>query len=124
MPPMPLKLQAESGAVSQAQGVWMEYSPAGRFCKAMLCLVGGVGLGAVLIVVPILHLITTWALPLVGVLGAIHILRTEATVREISGTCPACGVALHLQGGRAAFPMRESCPDCRRPLTVARALEA
>ena len=111
--------------MAQAHGLWGEYSSTGRICKAFLCLLGGLGLGAILIVVPILHLITTWALPLGGLLWAVHILRTEATIREIDGTCPVCGVALRLEGGRAVFPLRESCPDCRRPLMVApAALEA
>lgn len=113
-----LELKTETGSVRQATATIVHFSASQRFGKAALFLVGGVGLGAALIVVPILHLITTWALPLAGTIGCVNTLRTRSRLRDIDGVCPACENTLQHKGGRAVFPMRIDCPDCRRPLSI------
>jgi hypothetical protein len=118
MPPISLRLRLETGDTAAATGVFETYDTAPRVAKALGVLLAGVGAGAALVVVPILHLVTTWALPLAGLLACLRIWRTHARVHSISGACPGCQEPLRLEGGRAAFPLREDCPACHRPLFI------
>ena len=75
-------------------------------------------LTAALIVVPIVHLFSTWALPLAGILGARNAIKTTKRVSHVTGQCPACKGKLLLAGGRAVFPLRDACEHCSRPLIL------
>jgi hypothetical protein len=118
MPPISLRLRVETGETAAATGVFESYATGPRVAKSLGILLAGIGAGAALVVVPILHLVTTWALPLAGILGCLRIWRTHARVHSISGACPGCQEALQLEGGRAAFPLRVDCPACHRPLFI------
>ena len=118
MPPISLEIRVETGGASPANGVLETYATGPRMAKALVVLMAGIGGGIALVVVPILHLVTTWALPLAGILACVSILRTGSRVHSIAGTCPGCNETLHLAGGRASFPLREDCPACRRPLFI------
>ena len=74
--------------------------------------------GAAFVIVPILHLCTTWALPLLGILAGVRAWLTQVALREVEGSCPACGEAIRLTGGNGLGPHRDDCPRCRRPLEV------
>ena len=113
-----LLLRAETGAVTQGSATIEHFSTPLRWVRGTIFLVGGFGLGAALIVVPILHLITTWALPLAGAIACVGALRTRARLENIQGCCPGCEASFSHNGGRAVFPIRIDCPDCRRPISI------
>lgn len=80
--------------------------------------VGGL-LGAfACILIPIVHLITTWALPIAGVYLARRTLKREVLVYDIEGRCPACGKPITLAGGATNEPVWQACPECQAPLRV------
>ncbi len=118
MKELALVLQAETGAQTEGTASIEHFSTPLRWVKATIFLFGGIGLGAALIVVPILHLVTTWALPLAGLIACISALRTRARLGDIQASCPGCKASFSHNGGRAVFPMRIDCPDCRRPISI------
>ena len=115
---MQLTIQTEGGDARPGSGTFTAIDDKARIGKAVAFLVGGFVGAAVCIVVPVLHLITTWALPLVGVVAFVVVLGTKSTLTDISGSCPGCGEDITLKGGKADFPLRDACPGCSRPLLV------
>lgn len=115
---VPFVLHTETGAKGKAQGRLTEYPQGLRIFAALLWLGLGFGGALALIVVPVVHLISTWLLPLVAILAAVNAIRTHARVSHVTGNCPACKGKLLLGGGRAVFPVRDSCEHCGRPLLI------
>lgn len=115
-----LQLRSESGAIAQASGEWRRYDVSERALRAGGLAVGGVLAATVCLFVPVLHLLTTWLLPLLGAVAAWNAWRTRERIRAISGTCPACTASVHLDGGRYQSGLRDACPACRRILFVER----
>ena len=115
---VPFVVKAETGETSVGEGRFTTYPTGIRLLSALIWLGGGFGGALLLIVVPVLHLITTWALPMAGLLGAWTSLRTSARVSHVTGRCPVCKGKLLLAGGRAIFPMRDKCEHCSRPLLI------
>lgn len=113
-------VSTETGASGPAEGRLIVYPRGLRVLVAMIWLLVGFGGAAALIVVPVVHLFSTWILPLAGILGAINTVKTAKRVSHVTGACPACQGRLLLAGGRAEFPMRESCEHCSRPLILNR----
>jgi len=113
-----LTVSTETGASCPARGRLLVYPQGLRTVVALIWLAVGFGGALALIVVPIVHLISTWALPLIGILCAINALKTHARVSHVEGECPGCGGKLLLAGGRAVFPVRDACEHCSRPLLL------
>jgi len=111
-------VKAETGQSAEVQGRFTTYPQGMRIVSALIWL--GIGFGGALafIVVPVLHLLTTWALPLAGLMGAWNSLRTVSRVSHLTGRCPVCQGKLLLAGGRAIFPVRDQCEHCSRPLLI------
>jgi hypothetical protein len=101
-----------------AQAEVFRYSDGVRIAKATMFLVGGFLFGAACIVIPVLHFITTWALPLLGVIMFTRTLATRIEVRDIEGICPSCGEGFALSGGPLHDPKWQICPKCRQPLRI------
>ena len=70
------------------------YSDAARIAIGTLWIVGGFAGGAMFIVVPIVHLVSTWALPLGGILLGMRAFKRRVVLYNVAGTCPACGEAV------------------------------
>ncbi|GEM_PF-6185232 len=118
-----LSIQTEGGDARPGTGTFTAIDDTARIGKSVAWLVGGFVGAALCIVVPILHLITTWALPLAGIVAFVVTLRTRSTLTDIAGSCPGCGADIALRGGQATFPLRDACPECHRPLLVHRTEE-
>jgi len=115
---VPLQIRTETGAQGSATGRYTVYPTSVRLVAALLWLAGGFGLGFLLFPVPIVHLISTWACPLAGILGAVNAVKTHAKISYVEGRCPACNGKLLMAGGRAVFPVRDSCEHCGRPILI------
>lgn len=113
-----LTISTETGARCPAVGRLVVYPQGLRILVALIWLLLGFGGAASLIVVPVVHLFTTWALPVAALIGAYNTLKTDARVSHVTGQCPACDGKLLLAGGRAVFPFQESCEHCGRPLIL------
>lgn len=112
----PVTLRAKGDAREGSAEV-VRYSLTGRRVKGGIYLGAGITGGAVFIIVPVLHLCTTWALPLAGLVACIVTLRTELRMRKVSGPCPACGEEIGLGGGAGGL-VSEWCPRCKVPIQI------
>lgn len=78
----------------------------------------GLVLGAASVLVPIVHLISVWAVPLLALGVGAYVWTLRLAVREIEGTCAACGAAVVHPGGEHDDPMFIRCAACGDPLEV------
>jgi hypothetical protein len=94
------------------------YSDVARIAIGTLWIVGGVLGGLMFIIVPVVHLITTWALPLGGILLGLRAYKRRLVVYQVTATCPACHEPIDLVGGSVDDPAWQTCPKCKTPLKV------
>jgi hypothetical protein len=113
-----ITIRNTENAERPAQAEVFRYSDAVRIAKATTFLVGGFLFGAACIVIPVLHFITTWALPLLGVILFMRTLATRIEVRNIEGICPSCDEGFALSGGGLHDPKWQVCPKCRQPFGI------
>jgi hypothetical protein len=66
------------------------YNLAIRLTRSLPIFVGSVILGAATIIVPGVHLISTWFIPLLGSGIALYVFRVHARIGTIDGRCPSC----------------------------------
>ncbi len=96
------------------------YGAGARAARAGGLLLGGLALGAATIVIPTVHLISTWLIPLLGAGVALYVYRVRARVGEITGTCPSCGEAMRIEspGAVADEAVWVRCDRCAHPLEL------
>ncbi len=92
-----------------------------RLGEASLLALGGTVVGAVLLLVPLVHLfgvvfaLAMWAF-------AIRRIGTKTVLVKAGGTCPRCGEAGAYFVGfgrqRVRFPISTSCPRCSQALSL------
>lgn len=107
---------------SRAEGELRIFSLAERLGRAALVFLGACALAALLIPVPIVHLV---GIPLVLLLGVIAAVRQAVAVARLTPMrlpCPRCGAANSLGGGlgyrTTAGPIERQCESCRRALEL------
>jgi len=115
-----LTVSTELGESCEGVGELREYGPLIRYSMSFGWLITALALATALLVIPVIHLITTWLLPIAGAVGFVSIIKTKATITKIKSDCPACKSAVLLRGGRDDHGLRESCDECNRPLIISR----
>ena len=119
MPRETITLRAEDGTDTTASAEVFRYGSGARTLKSIAFIGGGVLGGAACIIIPVLHLITTWALPLVGILAGVRAYRTHAQVLQVAGPCPKCGESVALPGGSMGeHSLTQPCPECEAVLEM------
>lgn len=116
-----LSLTSQTGRSGAGSATFSTVDPGSRAGKAAAFLIGGVALAGVCIMIPIVHLITTWLFPVLGAAMAWKTWTTELTLDTVDAACPECGAALGWRDMGARFPLRESCPSCDTQLQITRA---
>ena len=111
-------LTGAEGARNDATAEVVRYSPVNRVVKASLFVLGGLLAATACIVIPIVHLFTTWGFPLLGILMAVRTMRREIVVTQVEGDCPTCGQKIGLPGGALNEPAWQVCPTCQAKLNV------
>lgn len=94
------------------------YNLAVRLARSLPIFVGSVLLGAATIIIPAVHLISTWFIPLLGSGVALYVFRIHTKVGLIKGECPSCTTEFDEQGGPYEDPMWIRCPHCAVPLEL------
>ena len=92
-----IQLRPRDGEAVAATAEVVRYGPGDRTSRAGLIAGCGIALGAMSIVVPGVHLISTWLLPLLGLGIAAYVYRIEAKVGPIAGPCPSCGATMNIE---------------------------
>lgn len=114
----PIIFQGPEGEPTVGEGDVERFSTAGRITIATLWVVGGLLGGTACIIVPGVHLITTWAFPLLGIMMAMRTMRREVVIQQPQGLCPSCNQRLNLPGGATSDPGWQKCPSCHDALKI------
>lgn len=111
-------LKSRDGNTSPGTAEVARYSSGQRLGKALPIAIGGTLLGAATIVIPGVHLISTWAIPLLAIGIAWYFFSKLGAVDGVQGACPACGEAMNAEGGPWEDPMWVRCNHCNQPIEV------
>lgn len=111
--------QSSQGALTEATAEVMRPSRAANVTRAIALLGGSLVAAGIFIFIPIVHLVTTWALPLLGIVLARGALRRKVAVYDAQGACPSCGETVRLPGGDLEDPSWQICLRCGAPIRVA-----
>ncbi len=115
---MRVRILAPDGTATEGIADITLISQGRRNLLAAIYGVGGFALGAVSILIPILHLCTVWFLPLLGLVMAARACRRTFNVRSLAGTCPACNAALQMGGREMPDSEWQTCPSCNARLRL------
>ncbi len=113
-----ITLRGEGGETASADATIERYPEAARICKAVGFFAGGFLLGGACIFVPVLHLVTTWALPLAGIVLGMRTLKIDRAFGPITGTCPLCEKPIELRGGPIKASNWRVCPQCGKDIEI------
>src|SRR5579862_9123596 len=116
-----VRLAAAGVEPVQVAGVFDQFNRRERVKRSIIVMVVAIGLAAMLIPIPIVHLLGIPLLLVVGVILAIRQLSLIGRLRPVRITCPKCGVSNRVGGGLgvSSIAARErTCDSCRRILTV------
>ncbi len=113
-----ITLRGEDGETASAEATIEAYPETARIGKAVGFFAGGFLLGGACIFVPVLHLVTTWALPLAGIVFGLRTLKIDRAFGPITGTCPLCEKPIELRGGPIKTSNWRVCPECQKDLQV------
>lgn len=100
------------------------YSDAARIAIGTLWIVGGLVGGTVCLVVPLVHLVSTWALPLLGIFMGMRAFKRRTVAYQIACLCPACAEPIELAGGSLDDASWQRCPKCAANLRIEAAAHA
>jgi hypothetical protein len=114
--PESIIVRGPDGTESTVTAQVLRFSPASRWGRATAFALGGLIGGTACIIIPIVHLFTTWALPLLGFFMAWRTLKRDVVVLPPDGPCPACRQPLQLTGGVQSDPEWQVCPLCKATL--------
>jgi hypothetical protein len=107
---------------SRALGELRTFSPAERFGRAALVLLAACVAAALIVPVPIVHLVGIPLVLLAGVVAAVRQAMAVARLAPMRIPCPRCGTANSLGGGlgyrTTTGPIARQCESCRRPLEL------
>jgi len=118
------QLRTRDGRFIDADAYVKHYGAGARILRGGGTVVGFVCLGAFSILIPGVHLVLPWFLPLLGLgLGA-YIARVSLYVGEVRGTCPDCDTDMVIEKSGAvakdeALWLR--CPHCTLPMELMKA---
>ncbi len=113
-----ITLRAEGGETAPAEATIERYPEVIRIGKAVAFFAGGFLLAVPCIFVPVLHLFTTWLIPIAGIVLGLRTLKIKQAFGPITGRCPLCEKPIELRGGPIKTANWRVCPECNKDLQV------
>ena len=113
-----ITLRGGGGETASADATIARYPEVARIGKAVGFFAGGFLLGGACILVPVLHLFTTWALPVAGIVLGRRTLKIDRAFGPITGTCPLCEKPIELGGGPIKASNWRVCPECGKDIEI------
>ena len=106
------------GRVAEVRVEVRRYSTGRRALTAAAIAGGFTVIGAATIVVPGVHFVAPWLLPILGIGIGIYLFRREMVIGTVEGDCPNCATPMTLTEGGAVGndPLWLRCPSCTTPL--------
>ncbi len=115
-------LAASADAVTRAPGRLTVFTTAQRMIRALTVVGVALVMAAMLIPVPIVHLVGIPLVLIIGIAVAVRQYRSVARLAPMRLACPRCGAENSLGGGlgyrSATGPIPRACESCRRPLEL------
>lgn len=118
MAPELVRLHTRDRRVVDATAEITRYGLGVRLLRGGAIAAIAVVVGAVTIVIPVLHLVLPWAIPLAGLGVGAYVALQGVIVGEIRATCPDCGAPIATSGGTASEDVWIRCPTCTLPLRL------
>lgn len=117
---LPVEIVHEiSGGKRQGRLEIERFSARERRTRALVALLGAWAIGALTILIPIVHFVAPFVLLAAGVWLAIRRWKEQARMRELTGTCPKCGQSFTQEmEGTPDLPFWTECPHCEASLSV------
>lgn len=107
---------------TSAPGKLVIFPPPRRAARAALFFLISIGLAAMLIPIPIVHLLGIPLMLILGIVTAVRSLGRVAKLERMHMNCPKCGGRNSLGGGLGVKsetgPIDLECEVCRRPLVM------
>jgi hypothetical protein len=120
--PVQVTLRAGPGEEATVEGVLQHLSPMARAARAAVILGASVMIAALLIPIPIIHLVGIPLALLIGMAVAIRQGQCVVRLERVAIPCPRCGERNHVGGGlgfrTASGPIETQCSSCRRVLEL------
>lgn len=117
----PIALRARSGARTEGTAVITRWSGPRRGARAISIAVAGLLIGMATVIIPAVHLVSTWLIPLLSLGIAWYVVQIRSRVDRVEGVCPSCGASISAGPFGAATddePLWVRCPSCTIPLEV------
>lgn len=115
-------LTAADAEPSRATGELRIFSPIERAGRTLLVLLGAVGAAALIIPIPIIHLVGIPMILLAGIVAAVRQGLAVARLSPMRIACPRCGEVNSVGGGfgyrSSTGPIARRCESCRRALEL------
>lgn len=119
---MQVELSSAGGKLSVAPGVLQRFSTTDRALRAAAIVFVGAACAALLIPIPIIHLVGIPLLLLIGLITAARQLTLAGRLKPVRLPCPNCGALNRVGGGlgvaRPEASKEINCDSCRRGLTL------
>ncbi|MBK7593940.1 MAG: hypothetical protein IPJ11_01525 [Gemmatimonadetes bacterium] len=120
--PVTVTLDAPDGPSSTAAGTLRHFTAGQRVLRAAATLLVGIAVAALLIPIPIIHLVGIPLALVLAVFFAGRQLLTSVRLAPLRLPCPKCGAENRVGGGlgyrSATAPIEHTCDSCRRQLTL------
>lgn len=113
-----LTLAGRDGSRFEGEAEVTRYTGGQRLSKALPVGVGGTILGLCTIVIPGLHFVSTWLIPLLSIGTAYYLYNRRGALGEVRATCSKCGGQMMAEGGAWEDPMYVRCNHCQTPFEV------
>jgi len=118
MAPEAVRLHTRDKRVVDATAEITRYGAAVRILRGGAIAVVAIVIGAVTILIPVLHFVLPWAIPLAGFGVGAYVALQGVIVGEVRATCPDCSAAIAAPGGTASEDVWIRCPKCTLPLRL------
>lgn len=122
MTPITLTLRAANGEQTDEIGKGRHLSLRARAARSAVIVLVAVVSAAMLIPIPIIHLLGIPMVLLAGVVLAVRQLRSVTRMERVTIACPRCGEPNRFGGGMGyrseGGPESTQCESCRRPLEL------
>jgi hypothetical protein len=111
-------LKHRDGRTIQVEADVRRYSAGSRTTKAAIIVAVAFLLGASSIIVPGVHFIAPWLVPILGIATAVYLYKRVMIVDRVQGICPDCDKAMAIDEGGSVGndPLYLRCPHCKTPL--------
>jgi hypothetical protein len=120
MPTEQATLRTRRGEQGAAHAEVVRFAGARRYGLAAVSIGFGLAIGITSLAFPLLHFVLPWLFPILGVIGALALLRVRGRITGVTGECPACHAPFRAAdvGSLDGEVVWLKCGACGQPLEL------